>query len=128
MAGCASGPDGPDPNVPPVVGEYGPAPDSLYADLLGTSLRIASDRDGVCIPPVSHVTDWQEGDDTLMVWLEDDVVPGCSGEPAVACFDVEADFTSRQYVDVELMLPLTGAPPLPLGRGKKIRAHGPQCP
>lgn len=64
----------------------------------------------------------------LRVWLTDPCADWDSRGslvPAVACFNVEADVTSRQYAEFKLMLPLTGGPPLPLARGKKARDHGP---
>lgn len=128
VAGCSSPATGPDPSAPSVAAEFGPEADSLYADLDGTILRIASDRQGVCVPPVSHVNPLQEEDDFFPVWMTDDIVPGCHGKPAVACFDLGTEFTLPPQIEVVLMLPLTAAPGLPLARGANARSHGPQCP
>lgn len=129
LAGCTEHPQGPDPAAPSVVGEFGVQAESLYADLVGTTLRIASDRDDVCLPPVDHVTGpWQANETYLMVWLVDDVVPGCEGAPAVVCVDLGSDLASPRFDSVELMLPLTGAPTLPIKRDVNARTRGPQCP
>lgn len=67
VTGCTEDPKGPDPDAPSVVGEFGVQAESLYADLAGTVLRIASDRHDVCLPPVDHVTGPWHPDETYLM-------------------------------------------------------------
>jgi hypothetical protein len=127
LAGCGEpAASGPDPSAPPAEQEYDAMATSLYADVVGNQLRVASDWDGLCMPAITAV---YEGDhDSLSVFLEDDVGTGCKGRGAAACFDLPDELTDRRFVSVWVTVPQTAHPELPLRRGSKARAHGPQCP
>jgi hypothetical protein len=122
---CSRAPTGPDPSAGPLEPEYGAVARSIHADVVGRELRIATEMKRVCVPEVSVV--YELDDDSLNVFLSDDIVQRCEGPP-VACFELSPEFAATKYRTLVVTTSQDGYPELPIARGKKARAHGPQCP
>lgn len=125
VGGCGQHSEPESPTAPPAPQQYGAVARSVHAELAGARLVIASNRDGVCIPPIASVYALDE--DTLNVFLSDDVTDACSVGDRAACFDLPADLAVSAYLDLVITAPLTAYPEVSIERVSQTRTARWQC-